>query len=540
MAPPILQSKFIRELGFHVRSSYPFLYVVTDEPHRLTKEVQLLADSYLSKESKDSESKFSVYHWDVVTGWTSKGVPIKVKIDDQEIVATDPNMAVSMIETDERMKPFSIYLMENFHFFLTKENPSLIQLAINMSKHCNMKSKTIVFMNPVQEIPVEIIPHVTVMRHDLPTTDDINTAIDTIANIVAKKINLNITPDKRYALQESLKGVRLPDAENSLSLSLVKEKDFKVDILLKEKCLAIQKSGTLEYIPPEHGFEAIGGCENVKNIVLESKVTLGPKAKELNLEPMKALLFLGVPGCCKSDFIRACGPALGLPVIKMDLSRMFGSLVGQSEHNIREALKLLDSMAPCIAWIDEFDKGMSGVGGSGSHDGGTTVRVGGVLLTWMNDHISQVIVMCSANDVSAIPPEYLRKGRFSEIVFFDIPTPKERAEIFRVQFIRQYLDPTKYDIHALVEASGQFTGAEVKAAISQAKMTAGSRAGTRPTTEGIIEAIGRIIPEAKKNKSRIEAIRQKAASMAVPASLEEKSAPKEVIVGGQSFREITT
>lgn len=535
MAPPIIQSKFIRKLGFHVRASYPFLYVVTDEPHRLTKEVQMLADTYLSKESKTDESKFSVYHWDIVTGWSCKGVAIPMKSPDGETLPNNPNAAFAMIE---ELKPFSIYIMENFHFFLTKENPELIQSVINLSKHCNQKSKTVVFMNPIQEIPAEIAPHVTVLNHDLPTNEDINNAINSIADIVKGKLDLKITPEKRYSLVESLKGMRLPDMENALSLSLVEKKDFDVEVLHNEKCEAIKKTGTLEYIQATHGFDAIGGCDNVKSLIRKAGITLSPKAKELNLDPMKAFLFLGVPGCCKSELIKACGPELKLPVVKMDLSRMFGSLVGQSEHNIRAALKTLDSMAPCIAWIDEFDKGMSGVGGSGSHDGGTTVRVGGVLLTWMNDHTSQVIVMCSANDVSAIPPEYLRKGRFSEIVFFDIPSPKERTDIFRVQFIRQKLEPTKFDIAALVDASGQFTGAEIMAAISDAKITAAYETGSRPTTEGVLAAVGRIIPEAKKNKSRIESIRSKAASMAVPASLEEKSGTKEVTVGGQTFREI--
>lgn len=221
MASPPIQSKFIRELGNHVRASYPFLYVISDEPARLTKEIQILADTSLSKESSGGP-KFSVYRWSITEGWSCKGEKIPMKAEDGEALPNNPNAAFKMIN---ELDPFSIFIMENFHFFLTKENPELIQMVSEISQHCSKKSKTIVFLSPIQEIPPEVEPQITVMSHDLPTTEDINNAIDAIADAVkGKNVKTDLTPDKRYSLVESLKGMRGSDMENALSISVVKTK----------------------------------------------------------------------------------------------------------------------------------------------------------------------------------------------------------------------------------------------------------------------------------------------------------------------------
>lgn len=532
----MIQSKSTRELGYLVRASYPTIYMVTDEIDRLMEEMQLLCDSYLNKSESKQAGKFTLYRWDCLNHWMSKSKKIPPPQMEEGSITTPFTDFQQIID----FPPFSLCVMENFHFYLNEQAPDMIQAVRNLSRHCQETNKTIVFANSVQTFPHEVESQIHIVDHDLPGVDDINKIVDLIIESMKEKnLDIKISPEQRYAVVEACKGMRLSTIENALAYSIVTTKTLDPKVILAEKCKEIKKSGQLDYIQPSIGFDSIGGCENAKEIIRKAKITLGPEAKAYNLDPMKAFLYLGVPGCCKSEFVRSCGTELAIPVLRMDLSRMFGSLVGQSEQNIRNALKTVDSMAPCIVWIDEFDKGMSGVGGSGSHDGGTTVRVGGVLLTWMNDHTSQVIVMCTANDVSAIPPEYLRKGRFSEILFFDIPSNKERADIFKVQLTRQKLVADKYDIQSMVEHSNQFTGAEIMSAISDSKISAAGKKRF-PTTEDVLASIKTIIPEAKKNKVRIEAVRQRASEIAQPASFPEKETPTDVTVGGKKFSSIQT
>lgn len=536
MATPIVQSKFIRELGFHVRASYPFLYVITDEPHRLVKETQILADNYLSKEPK-ADSKYSVYHWTITQGWSCKGKEIPMKAVDGEAQPNNPNVAFAMIR---ELNPFSIFIMENFHFFLTKDNPELIQLVSDMTKHCNQKGKTVVFMNPVQEIPQEIEANVTVLNHDLPTNEDINNAIDAIADIVkGKNVKIDLCDENRYVLLEALKGMRLSDVENALAYSVVTTKTFDPKVLLAEKCKSLKKAGMLEFVQSPETFDMIGGLENVKKWIGDRHIAFTAKAKKFNLRPSKGIILVGVPGCGKSLIAKASASILGCPLIRFDMAGVFSKYVGESEQRMKKAFQTVDAIERCVLWIDEIEKGMSGAGSSGGLDGGVSPRVFGTFLQWLNEHTTPVFVIATSNNLEAIPVEFTRKGRFDEIFFVDIPNTIERTDITRIQLVRQKLEPGNYDIQKLVDAANQFTGAEIERAIDEAKIRAANK-DQYPTTDGILECIAEIIPEAKKNKSRIEAIRAKAAQIAIPASREEKATPKEVKVGGQTFRSIET
>jgi SpoVK/Ycf46/Vps4 family AAA+-type ATPase len=538
MAPPIIQSKFIRELGFHVRASYPFLYVVTDEPQRLTKEIQILADSYLSKESS-KDSKFSVYHWSITEGWRCKGKQIPLKSSDGEVQPNDPNAAFAMIRT---LDPFSIFIMENFHFYLTRDNPTLIQLVSDVSVHCNQKGKTVVFMNPVQEIPAEIEANVTVLNHDLPTNEDINTAIDQIADIVkGKNVKIDLSDENRYVLLEALKGMRLSDVENALSYSIVTTKTFDPKVLLAEKCKSLKKAGMLEFIQTSETFDRIGGLENVKKWIQDRHIAFTAKAKKYNLRPSKGIILVGVPGCGKSLIAKAAAAALGCPLIRFDLAGVFSKYVGESEQRMKKAFKTVDAIERCVLWIDEIEKGMGGSssGGKESLDGGVGSRVFGTFLEWLNEHTTPVFVIATSNNLDAIPVEFTRKGRFDEIFFVDIPNIVERTDIVKIQLIRQKLDPSHFEIDKLVDASNLFTGAEIERAIDEAKIRSANMDRV-PTTADILVCSSEIMPEAKKNKSRIEAIRAKAANIAIPASKEEKVTPKVVTVGGETFRSIET
>lgn len=533
--PTPSQSKFMRELGFHIRASYPFILTVTDEHDRFHEEVEALCSSYLNKETK-LDHKFTVMRWTCTDHWTTKGgksVPNTSGSDDPPNPATDFQMI-------KGFEPFTICIMENFHFYMTREHPDLIQMVRDLSRHCQQRNKTVIFANCVMDFPRELEAYITVLNHDLPMADDIDKTVDAMVDSVKEKnLDVKMNDERRYVVRESLKGMRLSDIENALAYSIVTTKGFDPQVLLAEKCKAIKKSGLLEYIQSGETFNLIGGLENLKKWLSIWQVTFTDKAKKFNLPPPRGVLLLGVPGCGKTLVAQATANFFNLPLIRFDLANVFSKYVGESEQNMRSALKIVDAVAPCVLHIDEIEKGMAGASSANSTDGGTSPRTFGEFLKWQNDHKTPVFVVATSNNLESIPVEYLRKGRFDEIFFVDIPNVVERGDIVKKQLERQKLEGPKYDVPKLVDASSQFTGAEIASAISIAKIVAANR-NEHPSTEDILRSMKDIIPEAKKNADRINSIRQRASQLAVPATLDEKPAPSEVQTKDGKWRNVVT
>lgn len=534
----VVQSKFIREVGFHIKAAYPYLYVVTDEPDRMATEITKLAENYLVKGAKSEAAKFKVFRWSTTKGWMINGKPVPKKSggDDEDMNPTEPVKNFAMIE--ELVEGRGIFLMESFHFFLTKDNPTLIQMVRDLYGHCNQKNKTVIFMNSIMEIPQELEAFITVLNHDMPTVEDINGAVDQITESVADKIPAvqNMSAEKRYQVIESLKGMRLTDVDNALSYSLVTTKDYDPKVLRAEKCKAIQKSGVLESIQTDENFDNVGGLENLKDWLSRRMVTMGPSMKQFNLKHPKGIAVIGPPGVGKTLIAKATANKFGIPLIKFDFGNVMSKFVGESEHKIRKALQMIDALAPCVLWMDEFEKAVAGSGGSGDLDSGVTMRTTGYFLQWLNDHTSPVFPFATINRIDLIPVEMMRKGRFDELFFVDMPNATERLDVCRIQLRKQKLDPEKFDLKALAEKSAGFNGAEIERAIDEAKIVAACRKEF-PTQDDVLKEMSRIIPEGKKNKQRIDAIRSRASEIAVAASIAE-SVPTEVTVGGKTLRAV--
>lgn len=531
MPPP--QSKFMRDIGFHIRASYPFILVTTDEHDRFMDEVESLCATYLNKETK-LDHKFTVMRWTCTDRWTIKGGK-KIPISGED--EPTPNADFRKIMEFE---PFTICILENFHFYMNRENPELIQMIRDMSRHCQQRNKTVIFANCVMDFPRELEAYITVISHDLPSSDDIDKTVDAMVDSVKEKsLDVKMNEERRYVVRESLKGMRLSDIENALAYSIVTTKGFDPQVLLAEKCKAIKKSGLLEYMQSGESFDQIGGLERLKKWLELRKITFTDKAKKFNLPPPRGVLLLGVPGCGKTLVAQATATFFNLPLIRFDLANVFSKYVGESEQNMRQALKIVDAVAPCVLHIDEIEKGMSGAQSTNSTDGGTSPRTFGEFLKWQNDHKTPVFVVATSNNLDSIPVEFTRKGRFDEIFFVDIPNLAERGDIIRKQIERQKLDLSKYDLPALVEASNQFTGAEIAAGISAAKIVAANR-NEHPTTDDVVKNFKEIMPEAKKNQERINHIRSRAAQIAIQATLEEKPAPTELQTKDGKWRNVVT
>jgi SpoVK/Ycf46/Vps4 family AAA+-type ATPase len=291
-----------------------------------------------------------------------------------------------------------------------------------------------------------------------------------------------------------------------------------VNEVFAEKQQIIRKSGLLEYYSTDENFTSIGGLVVLKEWLEKRAVAFTTEARAFGLPAPKGILMLGVQGCGKSLCAKAVSTHWQLPLLRFDMGRMFGSLVGSSEENVRRAIAVAESVAPAILWVDEIDKAFAGSQGSGATDGGTTARVFGTFLTWLSEKTAPVFVVATANDISQLPPELLRKGRLDEIFFVDLPSQPEREEIFRIHIAKKGRDAAQFDFAALAEASRDFSGAEIEEAINSALYDAFYKR-QQLTTGDVLNALAQTVPLAKTMDEQINRLRSWAEGRARNASV---------------------
>jgi SpoVK/Ycf46/Vps4 family AAA+-type ATPase len=331
-------------------------------------------------------------------------------------------------------------------------------------------------------------------------------------------------------LQAAL-GLTLGEAENVFAKIIVKDERLSgedVNEVFAEKQQIIRKNGLLEYYATQETFANVGGLAVLKDWLQRRALALTAQAREFGLPPPKGILLLGVQGCGKSLCAKAVSSLWQLPLLRFDMGRMFGSLVGSSEENVRKAISVAESVAPAILWVDEIDKAFAGSQGSGATDGGTTARVFGTFLTWLSEKTAAVFVVATANDISQLPPELLRKGRLDEIFFVDLPSREERQEIFRIHVNKRGRDAAQFDLPALAEASGNFSGAEIEEAVISALYDA-FYDRKELTTPQVLTALAQTVPLAKTMDEQINRLRSWAEGRARNASVPRNKSAEESI-----------
>jgi SpoVK/Ycf46/Vps4 family AAA+-type ATPase len=262
----------------------------------------------------------------------------------------------------------------------------------------------------------------------------------------------------------------------------------------------------------------IGGLENLKLWMDIRKNAFTRKAREFGLPTPRGILLVGLPGCGKSLSAKATSNALGVPLIRFDIGRVFGGLVGQSEQNMRMAIQTIEAIGNCVVWIDELEKAFAGAGGSGASDSGVTQRVFGTFITWMQENDSAAFIVATVNRIESLPPELLRKGRFDEIFFVNLPGKRERETIFDIHIRKRDRDSKNFDINALAEASEDFSGAEIEEAVITGLYSAFYDEARELKTEDIVKAVKETVPLAVSAKSSLDAMKTWAQKNAVNAS----------------------
>lgn len=486
-----------------IRARYSLFYVVSSEEARV--------EASLLKIARRRDMKLGV--WSITRGFeqrfgTLKGGDVK-----------DPIKALDYIYAQEGR---GLYVLRDFHAFVN--DPTVVRKLRDLAHDLRSKTqKHVLILSAVTKIPPELEKDLTIIDWELPGRPEISKVVEELVKALPKGCDPGLAqqPEGREQLVDAALGLTLTEAENTLSKSLVRHKTFDLPTILSEKKHIIRKSGILEYYEAEDNLDSIGGLEVLKSWLMKRRGAFSSEAREFGLPMPKGILLLGVPGCGKSLTAKAVGAAWSMPLLRLDVGKIFGGLVGASEENIRKALKTAEAVAPAILWLDEMEKGFSGTGSSNMSDGGTTSRVFGTFVTWMQEKTSPVFVIATANDVRALPPELLRKGRFDEIFFVDLPTMEERSEILKIHLQKKKRNTEKLDMGRLVEAMPDFSGSEVEQVVVSALYEAFDSADRSfdISTEQLLHGAKEIVPLAVTMQEKLADMREWARTRARTASL---------------------
>lgn len=487
------------ELSILVQAQYPLIYLVTSEEERAEQAIATIAQT---------KPQRRVYVWTVTHGVVEYGQPRSVT--QHNTVSPQP-----AIEWVIRQREPGIYIFKDLHPLMAPDVIRWLRDAIASFKDTH---KTIVLMSPVLEVPIELEKEVAVLDYALPDMAELNQVLS--QQIEQNRMRRPSTETREKLLKAAL-GLTRDEAEKVYRKAQVmagKLTEAEVEIVLSEKKQLIRRNGILEYIEEDETIDSVGGLEELKHWLVQRSNAFTERAREYGLPQPKGMLILGVPGCGKSLIAKTTARLWGLPLMRLDMGRVYdGSMVGRSEANLRNALKTAESISPAILFIDEIDKAFAGSAGSGDSDGGTSGRIFGSFLTWMQEKTSPVFVMATANRVERLPGEFLRKGRFDEIFFVDLPNNEERKEIFKIHLSKRRRDIARFDLDQLVSICEGFSGAEIEQALVAAMYEAFAQ--DREFTQlDIIAAIKATLPLSKTMSEQVTALRDWARQRARPAA----------------------
>lgn len=520
------------EIKSMLEAGFPLIYLATTEYGRVMQKVR----------SMSFQLGYKCHTWDAVDGLKTHVADNSCRLKEiKDHPATgetlDPLALLEYLRgglcMQEDRTP-EVFILEDFHkYFNEIKFPEMLRKLSSDLKACN---KHIVFISPYTKFPIELEKYITLLTIPLPDKDDLELRLRQVAGR-----DSNINPDLQKYIIDSALG--LTDTEAELAFRLAKTKvglnrRDAIEVIASEKEQIIKKSGILDYVKVDSSLEnSVGGLENLKMWLMQRNKAFELKAKAFGLKEPKGILLLGVPGCGKSLTAKCIAAEWKQPLLKLDIGKVFGQYIGNSESNIRQAIATAEAVAPCVLWIDEIEKGLK-VGGDG--DGGTTSRVFSTILTWMQEKTKPVFVVATANDISQLPPELLRKGRFDEIFFVDLPTRDERKNIFRIHLQKNHVGNSNIDYERLADASKFFNGAEIEETVKEAMFIAYVNNPNAPylTTDDVVKAASTIVPLAQTMKTKIDSLREWARTRARLASISSNSEEVDgtVLLGGNTIR----
>jgi SpoVK/Ycf46/Vps4 family AAA+-type ATPase len=478
------------QIGLYLRARVALIVLVTVEERRA---LQILDEV---RKSRDPGS--DLITWDIADRFSSKNGSTLPE-------ASDPVAALDKIRDRAAKEPQrrDLYVLKDFHEFWSKD-PRVRRKVRNLAQQLIYTGSSLVVTTPVRSVPQELKDEAVVIEMPLPSEDALRAELDDLIKTTSG-IKIQLTPHGRARLAQAALGLTAAQAKRAFAKAIVRDDvldDRDIAEVIAEKKAVIAESQALEFYPVQESPDDVGGLDALKKWLGLRERAFSDEAAAYGLPAPKGLALIGIPGTGKSLTAKMIGGLWRLPLLRLDAGALFGSLVGESEERARNALRLAETVAPCVLWIDELEKGFA----SGDLDGGTSRRVLATILTWMQEKTAPVFVVATANDVTALPPEVMRRGRFDEIFFLDLPAEAERREIITVHLRKRRRDPALFNVFQLAKECDGYTGAELEQAIIDAMYQAFAEERDI-RTEDIIAAIARTVPLSKSQREVIERLR---------------------------------
>jgi len=482
--------QFTNELTLFLKARYPIIYINTVEEDRV---------EYVIRKNVKTNLNRSIYTWDFVDGYSNNP-------NNQGFAKRNPLQALELVERLNSETP-ALFLLKDFNRFLT--DLSISRKLRNLSRILKLQPKTIIIIGSELTVPTELKDLITVLQFQLPSEEEIN---DELTRLM-KSLNIEVESELFETLTQACQGLSLERIRRVLSKIIATYKTIdtnSIAILLSEKKQIISQTEILEYCSVNEKISNLGGLNNLKDWLNKRKTAFSLQASNYGLPTPRGLLLIGIQGTGKSLTAKAIANDWQLPLLKLDVGKLFGGIVGESESRLRQMINVAETISPCILWIDEIDKAFTNTDSKG--DSGTSNRVLATFISWLSEKTKPVFVISTANNIDLLPLEIIRKGRFDEIFFLDLPKKEERAEIFKIHL--QEFRPTNwesFDYEKLAKLSESFSGAEIRQSIIEGMYHAFYEK-REFTTDDICLALKELIPLASLDNSQMVKLQKWASS----------------------------
>ena len=471
------------QIDIYLRARFTLIVLITPEEDRALQTIKSVCE----------RTQRRALTWDTADGFSSL-TPTTGALP----AARDPLTALEQVE---KMEGYSLFILKDFHD--AWGNPQIKRKLRSVCQKLKFTKKSILVTTCSTNIPEELKDEAVLVNFPLPGTEELE---DVLVNLTRTPgVRVNLTPLGHEKLVQAALGLTSSQAQRVFARAIVTDgvlDDRDIDLVTDEKKQIIRESEALEFYAVSESPDDVGGLGVLKEWLRLRERAFTQEARAYGLPAPKGIALIGIPGTGKSLTAKMIGGLWRLPLLRLDVGALFGSLVGESEERTRRALQVAETVAPCVVWIDEVEKALA----HGGLDSGTSTRVFGTILTWMQEKTSPCFVVATANDIASLPPELLRKGRFDEIFFLDLPTQAERKEIFTVHLRKRNRIPADYDLDQLAAATGGYVGAEIEQAIIDA-MYLGFNENREFSTADILAAIKRQVPLSISQRETIEALR---------------------------------
>ena len=493
-------STTVHDLRTLIRSSHPLIVIETVEEDRVLTLLQSVA----------AQERMPLFEWSITRGLT--------RPEERQSLSKLTATPLAVLQHLHGLTVEGIFWLKDLAPHL--QDAAVARQLREVSQHFSRSRATCLVTGHPIALPLDLDQIAVRLDLQLPDRQELQTMLQSVlqslgtrtsprrpasTTVVQSFLNSMTAPKAAHtgpsnqdcdAILRALQGLTLHQARQVITQCVVEDGVLSasdVQTILTRKVQAIKDGGLLEYYPLEDNRFELGGFVNLKSWLERAKVGFTAEAKALNLTPPRGIMLVGVPGCGKSLAAKAIAREWQLPLLKLDAGRLFDKFIGESEKNFRKAIEMAESLSPIVLWIDEIEKAMAAGGGSGDADAGLSRRLFGAFLTWLQEKKQDVFVVATANNLSALPPELLRKGRFDEIFFVDLPDTAERTAIWKIHLSLRKQNNAGFDLQKVVDASEGFSGSEIEQAVVAALYRALHR--KQPlTTDLLLEEISHTVP----------------------------------------------